>query len=237
MANWVLVGPFAHKAILPSDFVNDVDTFLTKVPNWEDGSDHTAANPVILRGALFHVMGEFEADDADITITTGKALTAEAGSTTELHDVRVLNATATSLVSLRGRKQWYRARVTLADADQTVDVGDGDRFNLPANNASPRTITLDHTGVAPNDGESLTFFWNPATAGGGGTQYTFEREDNTIIATFVGAQVADTGAVFAEFEFVQGVGWRLGKHSGTPNEYTPGPDTWTSYGVVVGAGA
>jgi DNA topoisomerase-3 len=46
----------------------------------------------------------------------------------------------------------------------------------------------------------------------------------------------DTGAVFAEFEYTAG-GWKLGQHSGTPNEYTSGPDTWTSYGVVPGAGA
>jgi len=125
-------------------------------------------------------------------------------------------------------------------------VGDGDRFNLPAGPASRRVITLDHTGTAPLSGETMTFFWNPGGAGAPGTQYTFKREDATTIATFVGAQVADTGAVYAEFEYAlistgpDVFAWKLGTHSGTPNEYippTPGPESWDSYGVIPGASA
>ncbi len=136
-----------------------------------------------------------------------------------------------------GRKQLWRARVTLSDADHTVDVDDGDRFNVPTSPGAPRVITLDSTVIVPTGGETLTFYWNPGTGGGAGTQYTFKRGDATIIAKFDGTSAADAGAIFAEFEFVSGTGWRLGNHSGTPNEYTAGPDTWTSYGVTPGPSA
>lgn len=180
--------------------------------------------------------------NAGATVASGQELTMDGAAIVGNVAFNVLGS-----VWLAGRKRG-RARVTLSDADQTVDVSDGDRFTLPANNASARTITLDNTTIVPEAGETLTFFWNPGTAGGGGLQYTFERDDSTVIATFVGAQVADTGAVFAEFEYAlistgpDVYGWKLGKHSGTPNEYvlvteSPRDESWTSYGVVPGAGA
>ena len=188
-----------------------------------------------------------------VTGQRGSSLTMASGSTTTINGSATLAGTntisgATTLsntttvsgaVALTGRRQLYRTRVVLTDADQALNVSQGDRFLLPAANASPRTIELTSTGTVPNEGETLTFFWHPGTGGGGGTQYTFEREDSTVIATFVGAQVADTGTVFAEFEFIGGI-WKLGPSSGTPNEYippTPGPEAWDSYGVVPGAGA
>lgn len=171
---------------------------------------------------------------ATCTFATGTTLTCNSGSTVSV--AGAFTATSTSMVTLAGRRVLRRARVTVTDASQSINVGQGDLFKLPANNAAPRTITLSHTGTVPTAGETLTFLWTPAGAGGGGTQYTFQREDTTVVATFVGAQVADTGAVSAEFEFVGGV-WRLSINSGTPNEYTTGPEAWTSYGVVPGAGA
>jgi hypothetical protein len=144
-----------------------------------------------------------------------------------------------------GRKTLNRARVTLSDGNHTVSVDAGDRFSLPPNEAAPRTITLDDTVVVPVRGETITFFWNPGSATPG-NRYTFRRADATVIATFVGGQIAYTGAVFAEFEYVlissgpDVRAWRLGANSGTPNEYTgpvPGPESWDRYGVVPGAGA
>jgi len=171
--------------------------------------------------------------NAGITVASGQDLT--------LNGVSVQGTVGFSTLGqvwLAGRKRFYRARVTLSDASQDVTVAQGDRFVCPAANAAPRTITLKSTGTVPDAGETLTFFWNPGTGGGGGTQYTFQREGGTVVATFVGAQVAKTGAVFAEFEYTSG-GWRLGAHSGTPNEYTniAMVEAWTSYGVVPGAGA
>ena len=46
--------------------------------------------------------------------------------------------------------------------------------------------------------ETLTFF-RPGTGGGAGTSTRFQREGGTVVATFVGAQVTDTGAVLREF--------------------------------------
>jgi len=185
-------------------------------------------------------------------------LTLNAGATVASGQVLALNgASVTGVVGfstlgrvwLAGRKQMWRRRVILADAAQTVSVDQGDRFVLSATNVSRRIIELDSTTYVPQEGETLTFFWNPGTAGGAGLQYTFKRDTGAgaaTIATFVGAQVADTGAVYAEFEYAlistgpNVYAWRLGEHSGTPNEYTgptPGPEAWTSYGVVPGAGA
>lgn len=179
---------------------------------------------------------------SSLTMAVGSAFTASGtnaiGGTTTISNTATISATTTvsGTISLSGRRQLRRARVVLSDADQSVDVADGDRFVLPANNASPRTIELTSTSIVPFEGECLEFLWTPGGAGGSGTQYTFEREDSTVVATFVGSTTTDTGAVYAEFEFTSGV-WRLGKSSGTINEYTPGPDTWTPYGVVPGAGA
>jgi hypothetical protein len=192
-----------------------------------------------LAGATFTGLVSF---NAGATVASGQTLTVDSATIAGAKTITgntVFSGSSNTTISA-GRKTFNRARVTLSDADQTVDVGDGDRFTLPASPASPRTITLDHTGTVPLGGETMTFFWNPGGGGGGGTQYVFEREDASVIAEFVGAQVADTGAVCAEFEYVFGVGWRLGKHSGTPNEYVPpvpGPESWDSYGVVPGASA
>lgn len=153
----------------------------------------------------------------------------EANSTSQFS--ATVTATSASTVLLLGRKSLRRARVTVTDASQTINVTQGDRFELPANNAAPRTITLKSTAPAiPNTSECVEFLWTPGVAGGAGTQYTFQREDTTVVATFVGSAIANTGAVWAEFEFAGGV-WRLGHSSGTPYDGTG------SYGVVAGAGA
>ncbi len=150
-------------------------------------------------------------------------------------------------VWLAGRKRLWRRRGILADANHTIDVADGDRFNLPNAPGTPRTITLETSPVAPTEGETITFFWNPGSFGTGSASYTFVRQDATVIAEFVGAAgAAETGAVYAEFEYAlistgpDVYAWRLGKHSGTSNEYVPpvpGPESWDSYGVIPGAGA
>jgi hypothetical protein len=176
--------------------------------------------------------------NAGITVASGQDLTLNGVSVQG-----VVGFSTLGRVWLAGRKQLWRSRVTLSDAAHTVDVEDGDRFSLPPLNAAPRIITLDSTTIVPEDGETLTFFWNPSGTIVTGTQYTIRRDaaaGSTVIATFVGAETVITGAVYAEFEFVDGTGWKLGTHSGTPSEYfpvVPGPESLTPYGVVPGAGA
>ena len=213
--------------VLPNSPVesNDVNAICSRALRRAAYLDVIKAN---LSGATFTGLVTF---NAGATVASGQDLTLDGVSVQGTVGFSTLGQ-----IWLAGRKRFYRTRVTLSDASQDVNVQQGDRFVCPAANAAPRTITLKSTGTVPDAGETLTFFWNPGTGGGGGTQYTFQREDATVVATFVGAQVADTGAVFAEFEYTSG-GWKLGQHSGTPNEYTSGPDTWTSYGVVPGAGA
>lgn len=213
--------------VLPNSPVesNDVNAIASRALRRAAYLNTIKAN---LSGATFTGLVTF---NAGATVASGQDLTLDGVSVQGTVGFSTLGQ-----IWLAGRKRFYRTRVTLSDASQDVNVQQGDRFVCPAANAAPRTITLKSTGTVPDAGETLTFFWNPGTGGGGGTQYTFQREDATVVATFVGAQVADTGAVFAEFEYTSG-GWKLGQHSGTPNEYTSGPDTWTSYGVVPGAGA
>lgn len=124
-----------------------------------------------------------------------------------------------------------RTRVVLSDADHTVDVTQGDRFQVPGNNAAPRTIKLKNTGVTtiPSEGECIEIIWVP-TPGGGGTQYTVRREDATVVATLVGSTVTTTGTCWAQFEYVSNA-WRMGANSGIDYDGT------ADYGVVPGPGA
>jgi hypothetical protein len=212
----------------------------------------TFSNTVQFNGAVTVNAATTFTSNGDVTLqsgcavtgASGSSLTMQSGATTTLASTNTFSGTTTisgtttlsgtttisGSVSLTNRRVIRRARVTATDADQSVNVGQGDRFELPAINAAPRIITLTSTGTVPNEGECLEFIWSPAGAGGGGTQYTFQREDTTVVATFVGSTAADTGTVCAEFEFTGGV-WRLGYSSGTPYD---GVD---SYGVVPGTGA
>ena len=76
MANYTIQLPWGvpYKSKLPSAKIEVIDVYLSKVPNFVDGSTHTAAAQVILGGAGMWVTGAFQADSADITITNGKAL-------------------------------------------------------------------------------------------------------------------------------------------------------------------
>lgn len=160
------------------------------------------------------------------TIASGQNLTLDGASVQG--NVGFLNP---GKVWLAGRKQLWRGRVTLADSNHTIDVADGDRFNVPVSPSVPRVITLDHTTIPPEAGETLTFYWFPkTTAIGAGAQYTIRRSDGTVIATFDGSAVIDTGLVWAEFEYTS-AGWRLGNNSGTLY------DGSAYYGVIGGAGA
>lgn len=175
---------------------------------------------------------------ATCTFATGTTLTCNSGSNINLHGTTTIagtvNATSASTVKLQGRKALLRTRVTLSDTNQTVKVDAGDRFVLPAGPslpAAPRTITLDHSTVPPNVGETMTFFWYPKGATtAGGTQFTFKREDATTIATFDGSTVFNVDGVWAEFEYTAS-GWKLGISFGQQNDGT------SAWGVIPGPSA
>lgn len=170
----------------------------------------------------------------------------EVGAATkiELGDEGALEAIAeTAFVRARCRKRLLRRRVgapfTLADADQTVDVTMGDRFQL---NGAPavggRVITLSKTTGAPEEGETMTFFLITASDGGGGLAYTFNRAGGSTIATIVLAGVgAGTKQYWAEFEYClistgpDVLDWRLGINSGMMFDGTD------DYGVINGGSA
>jgi hypothetical protein len=201
----------------------------------------TTANDVgageqILRNQT-HTLNEVKADLAGDTFTglvvfnagadvpSGQALDLDSAEITGDH-------TVSGIVHQTDRVIRNRVRVAVSDASQTIDVEDGARFVLTVNPAAPRTITLNHSTVPPFNGETITCFWFPkTTAVGAGTQYTFAREDATVIATFDGSAAIDTGLVWAEFEYVGGTGWKLGTNSGTLY------DGAGYYGVVGGAGS
>lgn len=65
MANWTLLRAlgFALKSRLYSFEMEDVDTFLTKVPNFAEGSDHSSSAPVKLGGSGLWLYGPFRSDD------------------------------------------------------------------------------------------------------------------------------------------------------------------------------
>lgn len=94
MSNYGLqwAGGVPHKSKLPSAKIEVIDVYLTKVPNWSDGSDHTTAGQVILRGEGLYVVHKFRADDAQVTITSGKTFTTNSGSTTTLNGAGTIGA-------------------------------------------------------------------------------------------------------------------------------------------------
>jgi hypothetical protein len=162
--------------------------------------------------------------NAGITVGSGQILT--------LAGVEIAGDFYTSgTARLAGRKSINRVRSTLSDANQTISVNTGDRAQLVAVPAAPRTITISHTTPVPVIGETIALFWFPKTAAlSPGVQYGIEREDTTVIAQFSASAILNTGLVFAEFEYQAG-GWRLGENSGTLHDGTG------YYGVIGGPGA
>ena len=153
--------------------------------------------------------------NAGITVPSGQDLTLNGANVTG-----VVGFSSLGRAWFAGRKQLWRTRQALADSNHTVNVAQGDRFTLPVGPAAPRVITLQSTGTVPENGETLTFFWQPGTtAVGAGTQYTFRNEAATTLLTFDGSAVIDTGLVWAEFEFVAGA-WALGLSSSTLHDGT-----------------
>jgi len=171
---------------------------------------------------------------APTELVTGASvgLTAQSAANQEKYLYDKLNGVAYTDIKVKfnGRKSLRRSRVTLSDAAQTVKVSQGDRFELP-DPAAPRIITLDHTIDSPVEGELLEFV--APVISGGGTQYTFRREDAIVVCTFVGSTVAATNpCYFVEFERTGGV-WRMGMNSGSA--YDGGAPA--EFGVIPGAGA
>lgn len=110
-----------------------------------------------------------------------------------------------------GRRVMTRARVVLSDADHTIDVSQGDVFQLPEAPAAPRIITvLMTTPPIPTEGEVIKFVTRIGLAVG--KQYTIRREDTTQVAEFWGSAAEDI-AVTAEIEFTGGT-WRIGMNCG-----------------------
>ena len=128
-------------------------------------------------------------------------------------------------VRIRGQRA-RGVRVPLSAANHTVLVTDGNRFLL-ADNPGNKTITLKSTGTVPVANETLDFICNDLLTAG--TQWTFIREDTTVICTFTASAVAAVNRCWAEFEFASGA-WHLGASSGSAY------DGAADYGVLPGTG-
>lgn len=111
-----------------------------------------------------------------------------------------------------------RTRITLTDADQTIDVGQGCLFLLPSAPAATRIIKLrTTTAPIPEEGEWLELVAPNLAAG---HQYDIAREDGSLICELYGLATADQ-AVSAKFDFSLG-NWRLGLNSGGGADGTAG---------------
>jgi hypothetical protein len=85
MANYVLqwASGVPYLSILPSEKVENIDEFLTKVPNFQEGSAHITSGTVSIDGGaslVFWVKGGFRADSALITVPSAKSITFKSGS-------------------------------------------------------------------------------------------------------------------------------------------------------------
>ena len=211
MSNWPLyfASGVGFNGFLPSAFVDSVDEFLTKVPNWMDGSDHTASGQVKLRGAGLRVYDNFQADDATITITSGKSLAAVSGSTFVVGGTFTVGTSAVMVVNTQGT-------FTQANSNTPAIVATGN------GTAEGATITGGPTGR----GATLQ-------AGGGNTVGA------RCIGAGIGVGVSGTGgAAGAGGEFVAGGGNTagvlcLGTGSGAGASLTGGT---TGVGVIATPG-
>lgn len=108
------------------------------------------------------------------------------------------------------KKNRRRTRVTLTDANHTIDVSLGDRFQVSNAPALPRTIIIDDVSVVPRNGDTVEIIAPGPLATG--QFYLIKRVGGVIIAEFWGNTLGDAGA-YAEFEYVAGL-WRLGANGG-----------------------
>jgi hypothetical protein len=201
----------AVAALLAND-----DAQQTNITNL--GNDKVAKAGDTMTGALIL--------NAGATVASGQDLALNGANVTG-----VVGFSTLGRVWLAGRKQLIRTRVALTDADATINVDQGDRFELPVVITPTRIITLDKVGVVPENGETITVFWYlKGTASGNSTYLSFRRNDGTVICTFKGSAVCNVDLLWAEFEYVAGV-WRLGKCAGTMY------DGAALFGVIAGAGA
>ncbi len=128
--------------------------------------------------------------------------------------VSTVNFTTSSFVSQLGRNR-RRSRVLLTDADQTVDVEQGDILELVSAPGGIRTIKLrTSTSPVPLAGEQITIIVANLTTG---HNYSINREDNTAVCEFWGNAAGD-GTVAATFDYT--TVWRLGQNSGGFDEGT-----------------
>ncbi len=213
----------SNSAILSADVNTLVERALRRTRYLKD--DTTAGIPSRVAKAGDTMSGLLTAN-AGITVASGQSLTLN-GATVQ----GVVEFASAGRAKLAGRKQLLRPRVGMVDANATLDVNQGDRFEFPVSITPTRTITIDKVSVVPEQGETITVFWFLKGASSFNSTYlSFQRNDATVICTFVGSAVCDVDLLWAEFEYVSGV-WRLGKCAGTMYDGT------ANYGVIAGAGA
>lgn len=134
----------------------------------------------------------------------------------------VYRASFVGVAGFNGRKALRRHRsAVLSDADHTINVTQGDRFELSPTPVAVRTITLDSTTAPPERSECIELIVPGAMATG--QQYLVKRDSGLLIAEFHGNTAGDAG-VWCEFEYTA-TGWRLGANpaGGSAGGVLPGP--------------
>lgn len=189
-----------------------------------------AGDPDDACGGTFKLYGEIQLLDNGSSVGAIRL-----GATTQ-----IIATDPAAFLRFQARKRLLRRRVTLTDASQTINVSQGDRFNLNGGPASPRTITVSKTTGSPEEGETIALFWFSVleVAGVAAKHYTIARADGTTIAELWASGATATSKVhWLEVEYcLVSTGpdvydWRLGQHSGTMYDGT------TDYGVIPGGGA
>jgi hypothetical protein len=117
---------------LPSGAVDAFDVALTKCPNFTEGSDHSASNPVILRnkGMQFASTLHVEPYITKATLQTAATLECATGSfvnfkgTCSIHlkDTCVLTVESTAIVTVEGTLETAAGSTLSIDGDCTFDV-------------------------------------------------------------------------------------------------------------------
>jgi hypothetical protein len=237
MANYTIqwAGGVPYKSKLPSAKVEVIDVFLAKVPNFVDGSSHSAAAQVILGGAGMWITGAFQADDADVTITSGKRvrvlsggqLTTASGSTATyggtstwngvgtINSVFYVSSSGDVVVQSGGGIQW--------ESGATGVVNSGGLVFVDGVIGTPGKIQIGEFGVlqVDNDGYLTANAGSVVTVNG---EFTFSATSDVELSAGGVFDVYGSG-----FTFRPGATVNILGTGGSPSELAWGSDTTASF--------
>ncbi len=195
MAHFDYIRPgavWAALSVLTSNEEHLFDVHQFKSINGDDGGTWAPAAPIVIGGSGLHVTGPLTADDADITITTGRYLTVNSGG-------HILGA-AGSVVVWSGTNTFSHATTLVTFGTWTFDADAALALNGATTMSATGTL-VTAVGSGINIGGGLTVLsGGQATVASGGILHLNSGGAITVasggtVTAAVGSTVALNGAV------------------------------------------